>query len=179
MAVTLIVEDGTGITGSNTYIDVDDAVTYSTNWENTAFTAATSDEQAQALYAAAYSLDRLYGRRYISVLPPASGQGLLWPRYTIMGNDFRKITQGTIPTCLLDAQCELANLYLSGTNLFPNETDNRLFKETTTAIAVIKEANTYWKIPTDVERYDGFRKVELILFPILVQENNDGARWSL
>jgi hypothetical protein len=179
MSVSLVLEDGTGVTGANTYIAQTPAVAFWTNWGYAIALAAASQTQINALYYGAYALDRLYGRRYISVVQPVSHQGLLWPRYTIMGNDFRMYSQGQIPQCLLDAQCELANMFINGISLFPNETENRLFKSTSVEIGLIRENNAYWKIPHDVERYDGFRKVELILWPILDTENNNGARISL
>jgi hypothetical protein len=179
MSVTLIVEDGSGVTNANTYVSQAQAVTYATNWSYTSFTGASSDTQATALYVAAFALDKLFGRKYISVIPPVSPQGLLWPRFTIMGNDFKMYAQGFIPQCLRDAQCELANMQISGVSLFPNETDNRLFKMTSVQVGSVKQQNDYWKIPEDVEHYDGFRKVELILWPILEQCNNDGARMGL
>src|SRR5579862_6281193 len=107
MTLALILEDGSGVPYANTYVGQDDAVTYATNWGYLMFTGATSQQQINALYYGAYALDRLYGRKYISVVPPVSPQGLLWPRYTIMGNDFRMYSQGVIPQCLMDAQCEL------------------------------------------------------------------------
>src|ERR1700722_17527976 len=135
MAVTLIPEDGTGITGANSYVSLADAITYSTNWANTAFTgAATDDIRTTALFTAAYALDRLYGRRYISMQPPYSTQGLLWPRYTAMGNDYRLISANSIPQCLKDAQCELANMSIAGVSLFPNQSTNRLMKETSVTV---------------------------------------------
>jgi hypothetical protein len=179
MALTLTIEDGSGVTNANTYVLQADAVTYASNWGFTAFTAADSQTQINALYYAAYALDKLYGRRYISVIPPVSPQGLLWPRYTIMGNDFRMYSQGSIPQCLEDAQCELANMYIQGVSLFPNESDSRTLKTSGARVGSIDTRGQYWKIPTDVERYDGFRKVELILEPILEQESNDGARMGL
>jgi hypothetical protein len=179
MALALTLEDGTGVTGANTYVTQTNAVTYATNWGFTSFTGAASQTQINALYYGAYALDKLYGRKYISVLPPVSNQGLLWPRYTIMGNDFRMYSQGQIPQCLQDAQCELANMYIQGISLFPNESNNRLFKDGSVQVGSIKQNQIYWKIPTDVEHYDGFRKVELILEPILEQENNNGARMGL
>jgi hypothetical protein len=179
MSLTLLVEDGTGLIGSNTYVSQADAITYATNWGLTPFLTATSTQQIQALFTATYSLERLYGRRYISVVPPVSEQGLYWPRYTIMGNDFIIYEQGFIPQQLKDAQCEMANMFVSGVSLFPNQSDNKLFKSTSVKVGGISQTNNYWKIPDDVEQYDGFRKVDLILWPILEIDNNDGARMGL
>ena len=179
MAITLLVEDGTRITGANSYVNVTDAITYNTNWNNTAFTSATTLAQTTALYQAAYAMDILYGRRYISIVPPASKQGLLWPRYAILGNDFKIIAMNQVPQCVIDAQCELANMVISGMSLFPNESDNRIYKNMQVDLGDIKQNKTYWSKPTDVEHYDGFRKVELILSPVLMPEDNSKASLTL
>jgi hypothetical protein len=180
MAIVLTIEDGTGITGANTYVSQADAVTYATNWNNTSFINASSDNQNSALFQAAFAMDKLYGRKYISVVPSSSLQGLLWPRYSIMGNDFRMYYQGqSLPQCLKDAECELASMYLSGIGLFPNESQTRQVRHLSEKVGSISISTEMWQIPTDTERYDGFRKVELILQPIIECENNDGARWTL
>lgn len=179
MALTLTLEDGTGVTGANTYLSQADAVTYCGNWGYTQFTGAASQTQINALYYGAYALDRLFGRKYISIVPPVSQQGLLWPRYTIMGNDFRMYAQTAIPQCVKDAQCELAQMFVTGVSLFPNASDNILLKDASSQVGSLKQNRIYWEIPKDVEHYDGFRKVELILWPIIEQENNNGARLTL
>jgi hypothetical protein len=182
MALAIVVEDGTIVAGANSYISVAFATAYLDVWYpssawDAAVTAADGTAEA-ALYAAAFALDRLYGRRYLSVLPPASTQTMLWPRYTFMDNTYRLIPSAKIPQPIKDAQCELAMLYLNDVDLFPNESDNRLFKNIALDVGV-KINKTYWAKPTDSERYDGFRKVELILWPLIQSEDNTGARLSL
>jgi hypothetical protein len=182
MALAIVVEDGTIVSGANSYISVANASTYLGTWyPGSAWDAAVAanDGTAEAaLYAAAFAMDRVYGRRYLSTLPPASKQTMLWPRYTFMDNTYRLLSNGAIPQCVKDAQCELAMMYLNGVDLFPNESDNRLFKNLALDVGV-KINKTYWAKPTDVERYDGFRKVELILWPVIQSEDNSGARLSL
>ena len=181
MAITLIVEDGTIVAGANSYVSLASATTYLDNWYPTTsgtWDSATVAQQTVALASAAYAMDRLYGRKYLSILPPASTQAMLWPRFTFMDNTYRLISNGQIPQCIKDAQCELAFVYLQGVSLFPNETDNRLYKNTQVDVGV-KINQTYWEKPKDVEHYDGFRKIELILFPVLEQESNSRARLSL
>ena len=181
MAITLIVEDGSIVAGANSYVSLANANTYLVNWygiTGSAWDSANSDQQTSALFYGAYALDRLFGRRYLSILPPASTQSLLWPRYTFMDKNYRLIGNTQIPSCLADAQCELAMLYLQGTSLFPNESDNRLFKSFSLD-AGVKVNKTYWEKPKDVERYDGFRKIELILWAVLEDESNANARICL
>lgn len=178
MAVTIIVEDGSIVPGANSYISLADANTYLGNWYGTDWTGLDATAQASALFYAAFALDRLYGRKYLSVMPPTSGQTMLWPRYTFMDNTFRLIGNGQIPQCIKDAQCEMAMLHTQGVSLFQNESDNRLFRDIQLDMGVkIKKA--YWAKPTDVETYDGFRKVELILYPVLERCDNKNASLTL
>jgi hypothetical protein len=37
----------------------------------------------------------------------------------------------------------------------------------------------YWKVPQDVARYDGFRKIDLILWPVLETDDNRLSRLTL
>lgn len=183
MSITLVVEDGTIVAGANSYISQADADTYLTNWYGASAWSdavkAVDGTASAALYYGCYAMERLFGRKYLSICPPGSAQSLLWPRYTFVDNTFRLLGNATIPQCLKDAQCELAMMYLNGVSLFPNESDFRLLKSSQADLGELKTNNTYWQIPKDVEHYDGFRKVELILYPILKQENNNNASISL
>ena len=80
MTITLVVEDGSIVPGANSYVSLDDAKAYWNTWGIT-FPQGTTDQQlTNALYYAAYSLDRLYGRFYTGHILPYSPQSMLWPR---------------------------------------------------------------------------------------------------
>ena len=183
MAITLVIETGTGVSGANTYVSRADADVYLTNMYGTsewsAAVTANNGTAESALYQACFAMERLYGRKYLSVPPYASQQSLLWPRYTFLDNNFRIVSNAQIPQCLKDAQCELALLNLQGVGLFPNESTNRLFKQVDVQAGDVKSNQQYWRIPENTETYDGFRKVELILYPVLVTQDNSKARLTL
>jgi len=176
--VTIVVEDGSIVAGANSYVSLADASTYLGNWYGTAWANLQPAVQSSALYYAQYALDRLYGRKYLSIIPPASQQTLLWPRYTFLDNTYRLIQGNQIPQAIKDAQCELAMMYINGVSLFPNESDNTLFKSVSVDVGV-KIQKDYWEKPKDSETYSGFRKVDLILYPVLEQTSNKSASLTL
>jgi hypothetical protein len=77
---TLIVENGSIVPNANSYISQANAITYWTNWGYTQAIGASSSVQIQALYSAAYALDRLFGRFYLGKVARHSPQPMLWPR---------------------------------------------------------------------------------------------------
>ena len=81
MAVTLIVEDGTGLPNSNSYVDLDDALTYFTQVGNPVWAAAASDDlRASALIRATAFIDATYRGHYPGYRVQQRAQALEWPR---------------------------------------------------------------------------------------------------
>lgn len=77
MAITLTVEDGTGLANANSYVSQADADTYFANRANTVWAAADNDAKAAALIQATQYLDTRYafkGERLTTT------QALAWPR---------------------------------------------------------------------------------------------------
>jgi hypothetical protein len=127
--VALTVEDGTIVTGAESYISASDATTYHTNRGNTAWTGTDAVKEAALRRAAAY-LDGHYRKRWKGARVYPLTQAMEWPRagvevvdeqvyydtppsfYDSEYSGFLAIT--TIPQRLKDAQCELALRALSG-----------------------------------------------------------------
>lgn len=112
MAVTLTVENGTGLTNANTYLSLADAVAYFNNRNDTSFNGATPDQGAGALVRAAQGMDywlngRWYGRR------ATQAQALDWPRIGVVDSDCYPIAKNIIPQKIKNAQCEIAKIELS------------------------------------------------------------------
>lgn len=77
MAIALVVEDGSGVSGANTYISVADADLYQTNRGRSSWISLDADAKAVALIMATDAIDSLYpwiGKKKTST------QGLKWPR---------------------------------------------------------------------------------------------------
>lgn len=103
--MALIVEDGTQVSGAESYISVTDADTYFTNRDNDTWLDLANAEKESALRKATQYLDSVYD--YIGEMVDYE-QALLWPRTPATDNAGRLLSITTIPQRLKDAQCELA-----------------------------------------------------------------------
>lgn len=129
--MALIIEDGTIVSGADTYISLVDATTYHSSRGNSAWASAVSDPvREQALRRAADFLDMNFYTRWKGAQIQPLTQARQWPRagvrvsqeqvyydvppsfYDTQYSGFLAIT--TIPQKLKDAQCELALRALSG-----------------------------------------------------------------
>lgn len=111
MSVTLIVEDGTNVPNSNTYISLANAVTYFQNRGDTTFVDAAPDDQAAALVRATSNMGywlngRWRGRRANQI------QSLDWPRNYVTDSDGYRIAGNTVPQKVQFAECEVAKIEL-------------------------------------------------------------------
>lgn len=81
--MTLVVEDGTGVAGADSYISLADATTYHANMANAAWAAVADDPTREALLRQATQyLTSLYRLRWAGVRR-TSAQTLDWPRYDV------------------------------------------------------------------------------------------------
>ncbi len=164
---TIILEDGTGVSNANSYVTLAEANTYFTNTGNLGW-GGEDDFKTQNLINATAALDATYGPRFISMLRDNVDQALLWPRDQVWDRHSRRINNGVIPTPLKNAQFEMALLAQNGVDLYPEgRKDNNLTSESVT-IGEISESKSYQKSPAEQAMYEGFRKVEQILWPILI-----------
>jgi hypothetical protein len=164
---TIIVEDGTGISNSNSYVTLAEADQYFSDTGNLGW-AGTDDFKNQNLINATAAMDATYGQRYLSYLRDNTTQALLWPRHQVWDRHARRINQGTIPQSLKNAQCEMAILAQNGVNLYPEGSADHNTTSESVTIGEISESKTYSRPAQDTAQYDGFRKVEQILWPILL-----------
>ena len=108
---TLVVENGTGLSNANSYVDVAEADTYfathpfyADNWD-----ALGSPDQENVLIAASSMLDSImswYGYIY------SSTQGLGWPRTGVIDYENRVVASNAVPYAVKRATMELA-VYIS------------------------------------------------------------------
>lgn len=177
MTITLIVEDGTKPINANTYVSLEDADAYHTSLGNADWPIGTAEEEKkQALILATQSVDLLYGARYITTIHPDSQQVLLWPRLWFIDGNARVVKENTIPKCLKDAVCEIALKQMLGDDLMPLQSVVSMAKSNKVKVGDIETQVEYWK-PAEGESYDGFRKIDVLLRPILKLANT--ASWKL
>lgn len=171
---TIIVEDGSGISNSNSYVTLAEADLYFSEKGELGW-AGTDDFKNQNLINATTSMDALYGPRYISFLRDQTIQALLWPREQIWDRHSRRIDNGDIPFKLQDAQCEIALLAQNGVDIYPSGTIDNQLTATSVTIGDISESKSFQKVPQDQASYEGFREIELILWAILLPVNKKMA----
>jgi len=112
MAVTLVVETGSGITGANTYIDLADAEEYIlTRLNVTVWDAATDDLKNRALVMATRIIDSRMDWKGRMVQPLT--QALQWPREDIEIDD-EEWSATEVPNDVKNATVEFALFLLTG-----------------------------------------------------------------
>lgn len=161
----LIVEDGTGVSGSNSYISVDDADTYHLLYNNVDWVGEDVDKE-NALILATRSIDLLYGPRYLSEKHINAVGSLLFPRMSFMDWNGQLI-EGEIPSYLRDAVCEVALMSILGQNILPTKNTDGLIKNNKIKIGEIEIQNEYQGSKELVETYSSFNTIDLLLYPIL------------
>ncbi len=105
--MTLLVENGQGVPGADSYLSVSDANSYHASVGNDAWLELSDPEKEIFLRRASRDLDLLYGRHYDSDTLTTT-QGLLWPRVSYV-NRFGFTVAG-LPNPVAEATAELALL---------------------------------------------------------------------
>lgn len=79
MAVTVTVEDGSGVDGANAYLSVSDFKSYADQrgWD---YSSYDDDQIGSAIIRATSAIDMLYGARFPGVATYEADQSLMWPR---------------------------------------------------------------------------------------------------
>jgi hypothetical protein len=119
----LVIEDGTGVDGANSYITVDELRTYANDRGVSFPTALMPDTATIAVFTpflirAADYLETL--RDKFRGCPVFAGQSLAWPRQDVW-IEYTLQDKTVIPTRIKHAQAELALQQLSGIALQPSQ----------------------------------------------------------
>ena len=106
MAITIVVEDGTGLSNANSYISLADADAYFTNRLGaSAWYVASQEVKAQGLITASRLLDQeVIWRGDLAVTTSA----LRWPRNYVYNGEGVLLDNDSVPTAVKNATCELA-----------------------------------------------------------------------
>jgi hypothetical protein len=111
---TLILEDGTGVAGANTYALLATVETYHTDRANTAWTSVVYDDPkvAAILRAMSYLEAQPWVGQPLNIVGWSSGQSLQWPRGYVMMDGYDWPTD-EVPPKVVQALCEAALVELS------------------------------------------------------------------
>lgn len=162
----LVVENGSGINNANSYCDVQFADDYLASIGNTDWSGDQAAKE-QALIVACQSLELLYGSRYLSYRLEGN-QALLWPRYPFTDRNMNIRHSERIPVELKKAQAEVAVLYMNGVDVFPEGNADGSIVSESASVGAISSTTTYKGAgKPEVATYRGFRKIDLLLRPII------------
>lgn len=176
MAITLTVEDGTGIADANTYVDLDYANTYLTNRGRSEWTALDEEVKKQCLILGTDYIDKLYkwyGRRKFK------SQVLAFPRVDLYDSD--NFSVDGIPVNLKKAVCEAAYLNRSVETLFSTkDSDGTVKREKVDTLEVEYFENTK---STEIDYTSIYDVLNTLLFGLYKTDSdastfNVGAIWS-
>ena len=154
--MSLICEDGSGKSDSESYISVADASSYHTARGNTAWAALATDALREAALRKATDFMRQVYRSRWQGYKVNEDQALDWPRYDVEVEGYA-VDSDIVPTEVKNACAELA-LKASAAELNPDLTQGVL-SETVGSISV-----TYDKASPQFTRY---RAIDAILSPYL------------
>lgn len=174
---TITTETGAGLADANSYASLDYANDYHATRSNAEW-SGEDDQLTQALLVAFESLESLYGPNYKGALLPTSTQAALFPRMPFTDNNGRLVSSHTIPTCLMQAQCEIALLYVQGVDVFPKRSTAQNVVSESVEVGSLKTSTQYGKA-VEGESFPGFRKVDLLLAPILNNKKPQSFRLGL
>lgn len=161
--MTLVVEDGTGLSNADSYISVTDAGLYFTAYGNSdTWTAYDADSQEVALRAATRAIDSLYGASFMSK-PLTTTQALKQPRQ-LWYNEFSNAMTGIAP-CLGQATAEMALMILGGFDPISSADNAGAIKETQVKVGDVEQKKVYF-YPQNAKS-NLLAKISTILSPLL------------
>jgi hypothetical protein len=162
--MALVIENGQNVANANSYVSIADADAYHASIGNAAWTGNDA-AKSLALIHACKSLEMLYGARFRS-MPLTDTQSLLFPQYLFYTRYGQLVEQSSIPKQLKDAQCEIALMYIQGIDIYPDVSEANSIAAKSIKVGEIQTSTTY-QSPVQSTQFEGFRKVDLILMPIL------------
>lgn len=125
--MTLIVEDGSIVTGADSYVTVAEATDFIENYlegeydiASAAFLALSSAQKETTVRRAAYDLNRKY-RQHWKGYKVSYAQSMDWPRANVVDEDNYNVPSSSIPTVLKRAQIEFARKIASGIDVFSDQ----------------------------------------------------------
>ena len=138
--MSLVVEDGTGLSTAESYVSVADADTYHALWGNAGWTGSTAVKEV-ALRRAARYLDATYGQTWQGSRVN-SDQALNWPRFGAYTREGFNIGSDALPASLVTACAEMALLALSE-DIYPDLSGTGVVSSESASVGSLSTSTTY------------------------------------
>lgn len=104
--MAIVLEDGTGVEGANSYASVADADEYFSDRGSTTWSAGTPTTKAEALIRATAAIDATYGNRFTGYRSNGRDQELQWPRTQAYDQESYLLPSDEVPTEVVKATFE-------------------------------------------------------------------------
>lgn len=157
--MALTVEDGTGLSGANAYVDVAFADAYFLERGNSNWTGAATDKEVALIVATEYA--DLRWRRRLKGVPLTRDQALEFPRAGLWDRYGRSLD--AIPESWKKAVCEYAVQALSGTLMEESVVGGPAVKRKKTVVGPLTTEVEYATSATP----KAFPKADLLVRPLL------------
>lgn len=143
--ITLIIEDGTGITNANAYVDVQFVDDIAEINDTEGWTYCPEEDKNKFIVRATRLIDTLYGHRMKgSIL--SDDQSLLYPRGSFMDSQGRLIESGTMPNALLNATAQAAiGFALNDIKFVEEDFDESNVKRESVTVGPLSESVEYFE----------------------------------
>jgi hypothetical protein len=119
--VELVIEDGTGVEGANSYVSTDEIIAYASDRGFILVPGSPENDPGKVAIQAINAMDYLNLYRYRWKGEKTEGSNRLdWPRKYVYLNDIVAIPDNIIPQDIKDAQCRLCIEIANGIALLPS-----------------------------------------------------------
>lgn len=162
----LIVETGVGVPYANSYVTTAEADAYFELMGNLDWDGEDADKE-QALILSTQAIDLLYAEKFLSWKKFNSQSPLLFPRLWFYDNNYQIVEENAIPEALKRATYEVALMSLMGADILPQVNTDGNVANTSIKVGDLEISNSYRGKRGEVESFAGFRKIDLILQPLL------------
>lgn len=105
---TLVIENGTVVTGANSYVEIEDVTAYADTHDGGAVWAALDDNNKVRAIVYAYEYLRNESRYMYRGIRHSFAQTGSWPRDDATMYRGQEVPPNVVPQIMLDAQCDLA-----------------------------------------------------------------------
>lgn len=141
--MSLVTEDGSGLSNAESYASVPEADAYHAAQGNpAAWSGAATPDKESALRQATSYLDGVYTGRWRG-LRAHEAQALAWPRCEAIDDDGFLIAAASVPVKLKNATAELALKVIGGASLFVDETTPGELSAKTLKVGAIEVSKTF------------------------------------